>query len=1374
MSDVPSNLIPTRITQLPSAPLPASADSLMQIVYQGNNYHVRVGDILTTLGPVPSSRNIIAGTGMAGGGTLTSDVTLGIAVGGVGYSELASTGVTGGVYGTETTIPVFVVDIKGRITSATSVPIVVAGYVPNSRTVTAGTGLTGGGALGADITLTADLTSSTPLRGQDLGVVGISSSIARADHRHPSVDISDESQIDSVLALGHGGTSKSIIPVPGGVVWCGSDGLYVGPVGIDGQVLVSKGTGEYAWGSALLVIDQPANVVYAGPSSGPDAPTNFRSLVNDDLPASGVSANTYGSGTAIPVVTVNAKGVVTNVTTSAVTTPNAVTFTSTGGAAPGATFDGSAAKTIDYSTVGAAPAGAYLTAVAVTAPVAGDGKAGTPINMAAATASVDGYLTKGDWTTFNTKQPAGAYLTGVTADAPLSGAGTSGSHLVHSTADGYLHVPATNTSHNGQVLTAGATAGSINWATPTVTLTGDVTTVGSAASLVKWGAGNVIYVPLAGDIQTYITAATAGDTLILASGTYVVTSTITVGKSLTIKGQGSAATKVNSSTAAIAVFTIAASNVRLLDISSTNSGAGTAYTIFVNAGLTNLQIRNVIGILSGTGTKYGVWSLSSVTVSDSEFYPTSSDSNSNGVYLYNDSSATLNITANIQSVRVIATGVANNNRGIVGNNNNTAYTITINSVNNWLFCYGTTGTTDIALYSYSTATNNVTINDYQSILNGADYDVLNTSTNVLALNGSILSNGTISGTITRKYDMQASSSTVNGYLTSTDWSTFNGKVSGPATNTADYIPQWNGANSKTLKDGLAVPAGGLAGITALNTKQQILTVVPVKTINYSANSFEFVPVDISAGNVIVTLPSAPTDGTIIQTKVVTVGLNRALEVLASGTDKFNKVGGETSLYMNKQNEANIFTYQASTGIWYNIVSAGVDNFATNFPGIDAATPITNANISINTTTFVLTITPPLGYFNIFIDGPAVIRYRKTGTINFPAFTNTSGIWYFYFDINGTAVTTQTALDIDEYVSNVPVYRLVWNATLVGAAKLVAQYIEYHVNSIPAATHRWFHLQGTQWKSGLEIKSNALVTADPNADGRNTVVALTSGSNIDDNLEYTVTNSVAGTPWNQDMGDIVPATLNATNSGLFKVFVQDAGGLTSFLPATRFPFAWNSGSNRPEVVSGTGVRTVVTDNRWFVYFVYSSPNPVSGDAVNVVSATTEFTSIVNARAFNWVDIQNTYPTAFGSDFELRPLYRVIFYNDNSGGGSFPAGCKYSVIREIQDIRKAAVTSTTAATGSLPASSVTFVPAGGIGATNVQAALEELDLEKANLISPSFTTPVLGTPTSGNFSTGTFTWPTFNQNTLGTAAGLSATLAIGSGGTGTTHGVDGGTF
>jgi len=41
-----------------------------------------------------------------------------------------------------------------------------------------------------------------------------------------------------------------------------------------------------------------------------------------------------------------------------------------------------------------------------------------------------------------------------------------------------------------------------------------------------------------------------------------------------------------------------------------------------------------------------------------------------------------------------------------------------------------------------------------------------------------------------------------------------GLVVAPATNSADYLPQWDGVNSKLLKNGLAVPTGGLAGLTA--------------------------------------------------------------------------------------------------------------------------------------------------------------------------------------------------------------------------------------------------------------------------------------------------------------------------------------------------------------------------------------------------------------------------------------------------------------------------------------------------------------------------------------------------------------------------------
>lgn len=80
-------------------------------------------------------------------------------------------------------------------------------------------------------------------------------------------------------------------------------------------------------------------------------------------------------------------------------------------------------------------------------------------------------------------------------------------------------------------------------------------------------------------------------------------------------------------------------------------------------------------------------------------------------------------------------------------------------------------------------------------------------------------------------------------------------------------------------------------------------------------------------------------------------------------------------------------------------------------------------------------------------------------------------------------------------------------------------------------------------------------------------------------------------------------------------------------------------------------------------------------------------------------------------------------------------------------------TTGVTGTLP------VANGGTGVTT-STGTGSVVLST----SPTLVTPLLGTPTSGNFSTGTFTWPTFNQNTTGTAAGLSATLSPASGGTG----------
>jgi len=121
----------------------ADEDSLMVVVYEGNTYQIRVGDLLAVSG-VPTNRQVIAGTGLTGGGQLTSNVTLSVANGGIGTTQLASSGVTPGAYGTATDIPVFTVDATGRVMSATTVPATTSGYVPVATQVIAGTGLNGG------------------------------------------------------------------------------------------------------------------------------------------------------------------------------------------------------------------------------------------------------------------------------------------------------------------------------------------------------------------------------------------------------------------------------------------------------------------------------------------------------------------------------------------------------------------------------------------------------------------------------------------------------------------------------------------------------------------------------------------------------------------------------------------------------------------------------------------------------------------------------------------------------------------------------------------------------------------------------------------------------------------------------------------------------------------------------------------------------------------------------------------------------------------------------------------------------------------------------------------------------------------------------
>jgi len=338
MANVPSNLIPVRVTKLQFSPV-ASEDGLLLYVYEGVSYKIRAGDLLSVAG-VPTSRQVIAGTALTGGGPLSSDVTLSVANGGIGTAQLASSGVTPGVYGDSTSIPVITVDATGRVMAATTSSIVVSGYVPTSRQVIAGTGLSGGGSLSSDVTLSANFSNITPLSGDSSGSAGAGVTMSRADHQHPAVDLADLNEVNGILGLSNGGTARSLVMQPGAVIWSGSDGFYVGPAGVSGQVLVSGGTSAPTWGSALIVSPQLANYFFAGPSSGAAADATFRLMEISDLPDSGVAPSTYGSSTTIPVFTVNAKGQITAVTNTAIPA-GTVTSVSVSGGTTGLTTSGS-------------------------------------------------------------------------------------------------------------------------------------------------------------------------------------------------------------------------------------------------------------------------------------------------------------------------------------------------------------------------------------------------------------------------------------------------------------------------------------------------------------------------------------------------------------------------------------------------------------------------------------------------------------------------------------------------------------------------------------------------------------------------------------------------------------------------------------------------------------------------------------------------------------------------------------------------------------------------------------------------------------------------------------------------------------------------
>lgn len=364
-------------------------------------------------------------------------------------------------------------------------------------------------------------------------------------------------------------------------------------------------------------------------------------------------------------------------------------------------------------------------------------------------------------------------------------------------------------------------------------------------------------------------------------------------------------------------------------------------------------------------------------------------------------------------------------------------------------------------------------------------------------------------------------------------------------------------------------------------------------------------------------------------------------------------------------------------------------------GISEYTPV---NVSINYTTKVLTLSSVGTSFNFKVYNSTsnkIIKYTKTSPVDFPAYTNTSGIWYFHFDENGNPITTQTPWTNFKNIATV--YRLYHNAI---TNESIFENIECHSDNQSYADHQYNHfVNGAQHFNGLDISHNSVGTGSPNSDGRNTVIALSTGSCNDENLYYTVNNTSDAGNFNQVLGQTVSANLNATNSALIDIINYNLSGIAQRNTSSRFPFLFSAG-NVPQTTIN-GVRTDVPSTNFFVYFIWCTQDQRNGKTIISSSYPTTFSNINNANAISWIDFKAVYPGL--GDSEFRPLYKLVYEYRNS----YNVNCKYSVIRNVTDLRKAEVRTVSTSTGTIIASNVSFTPKTELTDNNVQSALQTLD-------------------------------------------------------------------
>lgn len=329
------------------------------------------------------------------------------------------------------------------------------------------------------------------------------------------------------------------------------------------------------------------------------------------------------------------------------------------------------------------------------------------------------------------------------------------------------------------------------------------------------------------------------------------------------------------------------------------------------------------------------------------------------------------------------------------------------------------------------------------------------------------------------------------------------------------------------------------------------------------------------------------------------------------------------------------------------------------------------------------------------------------------------LYYIYFDdATGTLKAGTTFWDL---YTKVPVATVFWNGSAGATIK------EYHGHKRDPGWHTNAHLTiGCRYLNNGGLAQTAPTTA------ADSTLQIETGTLYDEDLPLVIAQSTTMRGW-----------------------YQYSSGVYTFADYS-LPYLGTAGA---PVYLDTDTYTLTTfaSNRFACYWVYGCGDISRGIYVIPSAVSTPYTTVALARA-------ETPPSLIGLNIsaEMKLLYRWIY----AGDGQYQEGADY----RASSVLPGGGAATTAA------ASVTFIASGNIEATNVQAAIEEVDTEKAavgqtfyigttqvainrasaalTLAGLTLTTPDIGTPSAGTLTNCT------GLPVAGITASTSTALGVGS--------------